>query len=378
MAPQHHTHLDGRPLIGAGAVIAAALVVVVILVAAVGTSTAAAQEDDDVPTAPADELTVVTTELSPFVVRDRDRPDGFYAEIWSEVARELGVNYEVRWVESFPALIDELEAGRADVAVAPLAPTAERETRIDFTSAVIASGPALGYHSRIEESSSLLGAIFTSEVLSILLVALAGLVVLGHLIWLTERGADDGHFHPSYVRGIGDGVWWAAVTVTTVGYGDKSPSTRRGKTVALVAMLLSLFLVSAFVSQITTILQGTRVAAPFDDLESLGDRPVGVVEGSSFAAYLEGEGANVVGYDTQTEVFLAAADGEIDAVVANPFALADDGPRHGITQTGDLLYDEFETFGVAQGSPWREPINQALAVLHADGEVGEIVARWQD
>lgn len=282
------------------------------------------------------------------------------------------------WVDSFPALIEELEAGRADVAVAPLAPTAERETRIDFTSAVIASGPSLGYHERIEGTSSILAAIFTREVLSILLVAMTGLLLLGHFIWLAERKADDDHFAPGYVQGVGDGVWWAAVTVTTVGYGDKSPSTRAGRVVALFAMLLSLFLVSAFVSQITTILQGSRVVAPFDDLESLGNRPVGVVDGSSFAAFLEGEGANVVPYQTQNDVFVAAAEGEIDAVVSNPFALADDGPRYGITQTGDILYDEFETFGVAQGSPWREPINQALAALQADGEVGEIVARWQD
>ncbi len=351
---------------------------VMALVSLLSAAAAGAQSDDDTFVPPAGEATVVMTEIAPFVIRDRDRADGFYAEIWSEVALELGITYEVVWVDSFPALIDELESGRADVAVAPLAPTAERETQVDFTSAVIGSGPALGYHQRIEGTASVLAAVISREVLGILLVAAAGLIILGHLIWLVERRADDGHFHPGYVHGIGDGIWWAAVTVTTVGYGDKSPQSGRGKAVALLAMLLSLFLVSAFVSQVTTILEGSRVVAPFDDLDSLGDRPVGVVEGSSFAEYLREEGANVVPYASQTDVFIAAADGEVDAVVANPFALADVGPRYGIAPTGDLLYDEFETFGVAQGSPWREPINQALAVLQADGEVGEIVARWQD
>lgn len=62
---------------------------------------------------------------------------------------------------------------------------------------------------------------------------------------------------------------------------------------------------------------------------------------------------------------------------SNPYALQSLGSRHGVAATGGLLYAEFETFGLAQGSPWREPINQVLANLQADGEVAEIVDRWQ-
>lgn len=37
-----------------------------------------------------------------------------------------------------------------------------------------------------------------------------------------------------------DGVWWAIVTVTTVGYGDTSPATDAGRVIAIVVMLVGI------------------------------------------------------------------------------------------------------------------------------------------
>ena len=75
---------------------------------------------------------------------------------------------------------------------------------------------------------------------------------------------------------------------------------------------------------------------------------------------------------------MAAAAGRVDVMVTNPYALAALGDRYQVTATGAVLYEEFETFGLAQGSPWREPINRALADLQASGEVEAVVDRWLD
>lgn len=326
-------------------------------------------------------LSVVMTELEPFVFKDGNRADGFYAEIWDVVADELDVDYDITWVDSFPQLLEAIDASQADVAVAPLAPTAQREETYDFTAAVISSGPQLGYHERISTEGSLLGALLSRAVRQILLLAVLGLLILGHLIWLVERNRDDeegSDFDSRYLHGIWDGFWWATVTVTTVGYGDKSPRSFGGRVIALMAMLLSLFLVGAFVSQVTDVLQENRAGSSITSLEDIDDEPVGVVEGSSFATYIESEGISTVGFPTQQEVFEAAERGDIDIVVANPFALATVAARYNISPTGTVLYEEFETFGLAQGSPLREPINKVIANLQASGEVQEITDRWLD
>lgn len=45
------------------------------------------------------------------------------------------------------------------------------------------------------------------------------------------------------ITAFGDAVWWAAVTVATVGYGDYSPVTTEGRTIAIVLMAVGIGLV---------------------------------------------------------------------------------------------------------------------------------------
>jgi voltage-gated potassium channel len=49
-----------------------------------------------------------------------------------------------------------------------------------------------------------------------------------------------------------DGVWWAVTTVTTVGYGDVSPTTDEGRAIAIMIMFIGIgfvALLTAFVAE---------------------------------------------------------------------------------------------------------------------------------
>ena len=58
-------------------------------------------------------------------------------------------------------------------------------------------------------------------------------MVLGYSIFVIESVRPDSQF-----QSVGSGVYWAIVTMTTVGYGDVVPQTELGRLLASVVMLL--------------------------------------------------------------------------------------------------------------------------------------------
>ncbi len=77
---------------------------------------------------------------------------------------------------------------------------------------------------------------------SLLVVFLCSLAFLD-----AERGAPD-----TKVTDYGDALWWAAVTVTTVGYGDVYPVTVEGRVVSIVLMAFGIGLISFAIGTATS------------------------------------------------------------------------------------------------------------------------------
>lgn len=72
-----------------------------------------------------------------------------------------------------------------------------------------------------------------------------------------ERGAPDAN-----IQTFGDALWWAATTVTTVGYGDRFPVTATGRIVAVVLMLVGIGVVGTVTASVASwIIERNRVPA---------------------------------------------------------------------------------------------------------------------
>ena len=61
------------------------------------------------------------------------------------------------------------------------------------------------------------------------------------------------HFtDPKNLPDIGDGLWWAVQTVTTVGYGDLVPTSTTGPLVAAVVMVIGIGFLTVITASITS------------------------------------------------------------------------------------------------------------------------------
>ena len=67
-------------------------------------------------------------------------------------------------------------------------------------------------------------------------------------VYYFEQQADDSNIHS-----VWDGIWWAVVTVATVGYGDRFPISVGGRIVGFVLMFFGVGMMSLLTATIASI-----------------------------------------------------------------------------------------------------------------------------
>jgi polar amino acid transport system substrate-binding protein len=136
------------------------------------------------------------------------------------------------------------------------------------------------------------------------------------LLWLAERHHNPKQFPDTPLRGIGNGVWLALVTMTTVGYGDRAPLSLAGRVIAGVWMVIALISASSMTAGIATALTLSQLdTGSIQRIEQLSQRRVAVVRGTTGAQLAAQHGARLVeAKDLQAAVQLVTHD-KADAVV---------------------------------------------------------------
>ena len=66
-------------------------------------------------------------------------------------------------------------------------------------------------------------------------------------ITISERDVEG-----SNIKTFSDGLWWAVTTVTTVGYGDRFPTTTEGRILAVMLMLVGISLVGVITASVAS------------------------------------------------------------------------------------------------------------------------------
>ena len=242
-------------------------------------------------TPPRTVLRVGTTDAPPFAVKlDNGQWSGISIELWRELATGLGLRFELE-ERTLPEFLTGLQDGSLDAGVTAITITADREKVMDFTHPFFVTGLATAVRT---EGATLHWLHVAEKFFSLHFLYLVGaltlvLLVAGFLVWIFERRNNADQFISKMPKGIGEGIWWAVVTMTTVGYGDKSPKSLGGRVVAIVWMFSSIIILSSFTAAITSSLTVSQLGASVQGLPDLKRVRVGSLKDSTGEAFLTGQ-----------------------------------------------------------------------------------------
>lgn len=330
-------------------------------------------------------LQVVTKVFVPFVMVDEaGRYTGFSIDLWEAIAQEMGVTYELQQVDSVQAMLEQVEQETVDLGIAGITITAQREQRLDFSYPFYSSGLQIMVANNQEH---LFGGLLSSTVLMffakelLLLVALLVLIliIVAHLIWFVERGNDHEEFPADYRSGIWHSLWWASVTITTVGYGRHVPHTVLGRLIALLWMFIGFFIFAYFTAGVTSSITVQQLANDINSPDDLVGHVIGTVTNTTADNYLIKKRLSSRRFESIDEAYPALEAGEIDAIVYDAPVLQYHAINHGqgkVRVTG-LVFEE-QDYGIVlpPDSPYREQINLVLLSLIEQGEYQQIYEKW--
>jgi ABC-type amino acid transport substrate-binding protein len=347
------------------------LVIVFLLMTALISTDVSGQQNSDAPRS----LIIATKEAPPFSMKTSDgRWTGLSIDLWRQIAAELNFKYEIREL-TLKQLVEGVADGSLDAAVAALTISPDREKKVDFTHAFYTTG--LGIAVAVKAHNPWLSVIrrFISvaflKVVATLVLVLLG---VGMLAWWFEHKKNPQQFDGSAARGIGSGFWWSAVTMTTVGYGDKAPITVAGRILGLIWMFVAIIIISSFTAAITSSLTVTQLETVITGPEDLPKVTVGTIENTTSESYLKQIHISFRSYASPQEGLAALKGGKIQALVYDAPIL-----RYYIHQnhTGSLEVLPYrllrQEYGIAlqPNSPLRERVNVVLLQIIRE-------KAWQD
>lgn len=262
-----------------------------------------------------DTIIVGVKNTPPFII---EQPDGTYTGIsitlWESIANNMNVPYKYEKY-TLENLQKRLENNQLDLSINPLTVTSERVQKYDFTQPFFITNLAIATtKSGQNKWITFLRNFFSVEFFKAITLLFIILLIFGLLVWIFERKKNKDQFGSGW-SGVWAGLWWSAVTMTTVGYGDKAPTTTGGRIVALIWMFTAIIIISGFTASIASALTVTELQTQIKGPQDLQKVSVATVAASTGEKYLQRGNITYEPTTNLEEALKMLDEGTVNAVV---------------------------------------------------------------
>ncbi len=314
---------------------------------------------------------IAIKEAGPFAHQVNGQWRGLSVDLINMLSESLGFTFTFTDAGDIKSLIgmvtDKYKPHtKVDMSIAALSLTEEREKVLDFSHPYFSTPQGILTH----ENGNYFWFI-GKKVLKAVGVLLVVSVVVGFIISRVNRKDD--------IKTTEDGAWFAIVTATTTGYGDKVPLGHMGRLVAVILMLSSMFLMPVFTSHITSALTVEKLANDITTLADLEKAKTVTIMNSTSDRLL-----SLIGIKHGYVDSLAAGVGQVksgqvkafvyDKAMLDYLALREDNSSLVVHP----INSGQERYGIAfpTGSELREPFNVVILNIIDSPEWKQLVAQY--
>ncbi len=214
-----------------------------------------------------------------------------------------------------------------------------------------------------------------------LVILLIGLMVVSHATWFFEKNDDDPKsFSTDYKRGILGACWWAIVTMTTVGYGDKCPKKFIGRLIASVWMIIGIIWFAAFTATLTSSMTVSRIGhGEIRGLNDLGNKRVAAIKGITSENFMHYYDVTIMLADTFEDLIRSLKTNNVEAVVYDAPALMYAAKKDPLIKVVGTMFDKHKygvIFPQGQKDRYKEIFNFAILEMQRSGEYQKICDKW--
>lgn len=252
----------------------------------------------------------------PFCYLEQGNLEGISVRMWKKITNSHTNKVFVYKQKPLDSLLEGLSNGTLDLSLSPITITSKRNAKIDFSIPYFISQckGLIKSKSKTSKLKAFISSFFSFNFFKVIGSLLLLLTIFGSLVWVFEHKRNKEEFGDG-LHGLFNGIWWSAVTMTTVGYGDKSPKTAGGRVVGLIWMFSAIILISSITASITSSLTVDKLKVSEADYASFKAYEIGTVKQSATENWLIDHYFNhVTSYHTFQELVNALDEDKIEAI----------------------------------------------------------------